>query len=222
MESGHSHIKGIIEALLFVSEKPVVLEQIKEAIEGIDTRDIRDLINQLQTEYKERNSGIHIVEIAGGYQMLTNSAYVMYIKKFYHSRHKEKLSKPALETLAIIAYKQPVTRLEVELIRGVNSDSVVVHLMDKGLIKISGRKDIPGRPYLYSTSKQFLEYFGLKTLVDLPRLEDFSSLQPSEDKSEQAEGNEGEPKPEQETVQAQSQQEQPQESVSQENVENPQ
>ena len=94
--------------------------------------------------------------------------------------------------------------------------------MDKGLIKISGRKDIPGRPYLYSTSKQFLEYFGLKTLVDLPKLEDFSSLQPSEDKSEQTEGNEGEPKREQETVQAQSQQEQPQESVSQENVENPQ
>ena len=172
-----NHIKGIIEAVLFTSEKPVVLEQIKEVVEGVDTRDIREIINILRNEYAERKSGISIVEIAGGYQMLTNSDYAMYIKKFYHSRHKEKLSKPALETLAIIAYKQPVTRLDIELIRGVNSDGVMVHLLDKGLVKIVGRKDVPGRPYMYGTSKEFLEYFGLKSLEDLPKLEDFSSLQ---------------------------------------------
>jgi len=175
--TSNNHIKGIIEAVLFTSEKPVVLEQIKEVVEGVDTRDIREIINVLKGEYVERKSGISIIEIAGGYQMLTNSDYAMYIKKFYHSRHKEKLSKPALETLAIIAYKQPVTRLDIELIRGVNSDGVMVHLLDKGLVKIVGRKDVPGRPYMYGTSKEFLEYFGLKSLEDLPKLEDFSSLQ---------------------------------------------
>ncbi len=184
-----NHVKGIVEALLFVSEKPVVLEQIREVIGEVDTQEIRAVINILQKEYLERKSGMHIVEIAGGYQMLTNSDYAMYVKKFYHSRHKEKLSKPALETLAIIAYKQPVSRLDVELIRGVNSDGVMLHLLDKVLIKIVGRKDVPGRPYLYGTTKQFLEYFGLKSLADLPKLEDFSSLQPSEsDMSEPRKG----------------------------------
>lgn len=199
-DSGHNHMKGIIESLLFISESPVVLEQIKDVIEGIDTQDIRILINQLQQEYKDRKSGISIVEIAGGYQMLTNPDYAMYIKKFYSSRHKERLSKPALETLAIIAYKQPVTRLDVELIRGVNADGVVTHLLERGLIKISGRKDIPGRPYLYGTTKQFLEYFGLKTLADLPKLEDFSSLQPVDEAVEQipeAPSNENENKDQQ-------------------------
>ncbi|MFH1360341.1 MAG: SMC-Scp complex subunit ScpB [Candidatus Omnitrophota bacterium] len=181
MDAAHNHIKGIIEALLFIGEKPVMLEQIKDVIEGVSTSDIRLLINDLQQEYKDRKSGISIVEIAGGYQMLTNPDYAMYIKKFYRTRHKERLSKPSLETMAIVAYKQPVTRLDIELIRGVNSDGVVNHLCEKGLIKIAGRKDIPGRPYLYGTTKQFLEYFGLKTLSDLPKLEDFSSLQPAQE-----------------------------------------
>lgn len=179
--SGGNYIKGIIETLLFISEKPVMLNQIKEVIEGVDTGEIRDIITSLQKEYEERKSGIVILEIAGGYQMLTNSDYAMYIRKFYRTRHKEKLSKPALETLAIIAYKQPVSRNDIEIIRGVNSDGVVTHLVEKGLIKIAGRKDIPGRPYIYGTTKQFLEYFGLRSLVDLPKLEDFSSLQPSEE-----------------------------------------
>jgi len=102
------------------------------------------------------------------------------VRDFYKTKHKEKLSKPALETLAIVAYKQPVSRAEIELIRGVNSDGVVVHLIEKELIKIVGRKDIPGRPFLYGTTKQFLEYFGLKSLDDLPKLEEFPDLQPSE------------------------------------------
>jgi segregation and condensation protein B len=187
----NNHIKGIIEAILFISEKPVVLEQIKEAVEGVDTRDIREIINILKSEYAQRKSGIAIVEIAGGFQMLTNSDYAMYIKKFYHSRHKEKLSKPALETLAIVAYKQPVTRLDIELIRGVNSDGVMIHLLDKGLVKIVGRKDVPGRPYMYGTTKEFLEYFGLKSLEDLPKLEDFSSLQAAA--QEKAEEKQDEP-----------------------------
>lgn len=176
--SQDNYLKGILEALLFVSEKPVTLEQIKEVIGTIETLQIRQGMNALQQEYTQRKSGLSIVEIAGGYQMLTNPGYALYVKRFYHSRHKEKLSKPALETLAIVAYKQPVTRLDVELIRGVNSDGVMDHLLEKGLIKITGRKDVPGRPYLYGTTKEFLEYFGLKSLTDLPKLEDFTSLQP--------------------------------------------
>lgn len=179
------NIKGIIEVLLFISEKPVMLEQIKDVLGEISTRDIRDIILELQKEYEERKSGMIIVEIAGGYQMLSNPEYASAIRKFYKTRHKEKLSRPALETLAIIAYKQPVSRSDIELIRGVNSDGVTAHLFNKGLIKIAGRKDIPGRPYLYGTTKEFLEYFGLKSLEDLPKLEDFTSLQPAADQEGQ-------------------------------------
>ncbi len=176
-ESNTSYIRSIVEAVLFTTEKPVMLDQIKDIIDGAQTAEIRDVIETMKKEFSQQKRGFLIVEIAGGYQILTNPDFAMYVKKFYRTKHKEKLSKPALETLAIIAYKQPVSRLDIELIRGVNSDGVVVHLLSKELIKIAGRKDVPGRPYLYGTTRQFLEYFGLKSLEDLPKLEDFSSLQ---------------------------------------------
>lgn len=169
-------LKSVIEALLFISEKPLVLEQVKEVLEGLDTMAIRDLILQLKSEYEQRNSGIRIAEIAGGFQMLTSENYADYIKKFYKLRHKERLSGPSLETLAVIAYKQPVTRMEIESIRGVNVDGVINTLQEKGLIRIAGRKDVLGRPFVYGTTRQFLEYFGLKSLDELPKMEDFSSL----------------------------------------------
>jgi segregation and condensation protein B len=132
--------------------------------------------------------GISVVEIANGYQMLSSPDCAGYIREFYKTRHKEKLTKPSLETLAIIAYKQPVSRTDVEMIRGVNSDGVVMHLLNKGLIKITGRKEVPGRPYVYGTTQQFLEYFGLRSIEDLPKLEDFPALmaqaQASESKEE--------------------------------------
>ena len=117
-----------------------------------------------------------VVEIAGGWQMLSNSHVAAYIRAFYKTKTKEKLSRPALESLAIIAYKQPVGRAEVEVIRGVNSDGTIAHLLNKGLIKIIGRKEVPGRPFLYGTTKEFLEYFGLKSLEDLPKIEEFNQL----------------------------------------------
>ena len=177
-QSSLEHVKGVIEALLFVNEKPVVFQQIKEILEGVSANEIKAAVAGLQRDYENRKSGIAIVEIAEGYQMLSNSAYASYIRSFYKTRHKEKLSKPALETLAIIAYKQPVTRNDIELIRGVNSDGVMVHLLSKELIKAVGRKDVAGRPYLYGTTKLFLEYFGLKSLTDMPRLESIAALQP--------------------------------------------
>jgi segregation and condensation protein B len=171
------HVKGVVEALLFVNEKPVTLQQMKGVIDGVDANDIKSVIKMIQDEMEERKSGMLIVEVAGGYQMVSNSLYASYVRDFYKTKHKEKLSKPALETVAIVAYKQPVTRLEIEMIRGVNSDGVVAHLISKELIKIVGRKDVPGKPYLYGTTKQFQEYFGLKSLSDLPKLEDFPRLE---------------------------------------------
>jgi len=176
--AGINHMKSIVEALLLISDKPLMLDQIKEVLEGVSTQEIRDIILVLKKEYEDRGSGIVILEIAGGYQMFTSPQYAMYIRKFYQTKHKERLSKPSLETLAIIAYKQPVCRQDIEVIRGVNSDGVIDHLLDKNLIKIVGRKEVPGRPYLYGTTKEFLEYFGLRALADLPKLEDFASLEP--------------------------------------------
>jgi segregation and condensation protein B len=179
-QSQIEHIKGAVESLLFVSDKPVTAEQLKEALETVPVQDVREAVKQLQREYRERQCGMVIAEIAGGYQMLSNSIYAEYIRNFYKTRQKEKLSRPALETLAIVAYKQPVTRADIEEIRGVNSDGVMSHLLEKGLIALAGRKEVPGRPYLHATTKQFLEYFGLKSLKDLPKLEDFPALQPAE------------------------------------------
>ncbi len=172
------HFKGIIEAILFVNERPVTLNQFRDVLEGVSGADIKTALASLTQDYENRQSGIKVVEIAGGYQMFSNPKYASYIRAFYKTKHKEKLSKPALETLAIIAYKQPVTRTDIELVRGVNSDGVVNHLQNKELVKIVGRKDIPGKPYLYGTTKQFMEYFGLKSLEDLPTLAEFPDLKP--------------------------------------------
>ena len=175
--SSIEHLEGTIEALLFVSEKPVTLEQFQDILETVSSVEIKEAVDNLQKEYTHKNRGMVIAEIAGGYQMLSSPHYALAIRRFYKTTHKEKLSKPALETLAIIAYKQPVARMDIELIRGVNSDGVMAHLLLKGLIKIAGRKEVPGRPFIYGTTQQFLEYFGLKSLEDLPKLEEFPSLQ---------------------------------------------
>ncbi len=182
------YIQGVVEALLFVNERPITVDQIKRVLETVTPTEIKNAIEALNNEYRSRSGGITIQEIAGGYQMLSNPEYVTYIRNFYKTKHKEKLSKPALETLAIIAYKQPVTRADVEVIRGVNSDGVVAHLLEKELIKLGGRKEVPGRPFLYETTKQFLEYFGLKSLEVLPNLEELIALQA---KSEEASASDG-------------------------------
>src|SRR5271167_34070 len=176
MDEQIQNYKSAIEALLFVSEKPVVLDQLKEVFPELKPSQIHDLIKQIQEEYVNRGAGMVVVEIAGGFQMLSDSHAASYIREFYKTKTKEKLSRPALESLAIIAYKQPVGRAEVEVIRGVNSDGTIAHLLNKGLIKITGRKEVPGRPFLYGTTKEFLEYFGLKTLEDLPKIAEFNQL----------------------------------------------
>ena len=178
-------IKSAVEAILFISEKPVTVEQLKDVLETVGAAEIKQALQDLMKEYEDNRRGMTLVEIAEGYQMLSSPHYVSYIRNFFKTRVKEKLSRPALETLAIIAYKQPVSRADIEVIRGVNSDGVVVHLLTKALTKIVGRKDVPGRPYLYGTTKLFLEYFGLKALDDLPKLEEVTALlKTSEEKAE--------------------------------------
>ena len=172
--------KSGIEALLFVSDKPVVLDQFKTVFPELKPAEIIGLIKELQEEYVNRQAGMVIVDIAGGWQMLSNSNAAGYIREFYKTKSKEKLSRAALELLAIVAYKQPVSRGELEIIRGVNCDGPVAHLLNKGLIEIVGRREVAGRPFIYGTTKAFLEYFGLKSLEDLPKLEQLAQLAPTE------------------------------------------
>jgi segregation and condensation protein B len=166
-------IKGAIESIIFISEGPIQVAEIQNIIEGLDTETVKSIVEELKNEYEQRNSGIKIVEVAGGYQMVTSPHYAQFIKKFYKLKHAEKLTMPSLESLSIIAYKQPVTKVEIESIRGVNVDGVIKNLMEKGLIRIVGRKEVIGRPFVYGTTRNFLEYFGLNSLEELPDIEEF-------------------------------------------------
>jgi segregation and condensation protein B len=163
--------KAAFEALLFLSGEVMTLSVIKD-VTGLPEQEIKALMTALIEEYRERNSGLFIVEIANGYQMGTNPACAEWVKKYRATHVSSKLSMPALETLAIVAYKQPLIKAEIEQIRGVNSDSAIRTLYEKRLIKIMGRKEAPGRPFLYGTTREFLQYFGLKDLTELPTLKE--------------------------------------------------
>lgn len=176
-------IKSIAESLLFVNEKPIEIDELSEVL-SVDKKTIEEALEELVADYANDSSGIAIVKVAGGFQMCSSPANEMWIKKMYRERGKQKLSVASLETLAIISYKQPITRMEIESIRGVNIDGVMKHLTDLGLIKIEGRKEVPGRPFLYVTTRKFLEYFGLNTLKDLPKLEEFMTLASKEEIAE--------------------------------------
>ena len=164
---------SVLETILFLSGELVTCSTLKDVLE-LSESEIRSLMEVLISEYRERNSGLLVIEIANGYQMVTNPLYAEWIMKFKKMRMSSKLSMPALETLAIIAYKQPIIRAEIETIRGVNSDSAIKTLLEKRLIKIMGRQEVPGRPFLYGTTREFLQYFGLKDLTELPTLKDLS------------------------------------------------
>ena len=171
-----NNLKSLIEALIFVSGKPIGLEQIKKVIAGTETVSLRKIIEELSQEYESGGRGMRIVEVAGGFQMITANNYAVFLKKLFKDRSPEKLSKPSLESLAIIAYKQPLTRSEIESLRNVNVDGVMKSLLEKNLIRICGRKKIPGRPFVYGTTREFLEHFGLKSLEDLPKIEEFAAM----------------------------------------------
>lgn len=162
--------KKIIEALLFASDRPVGPEQIKDVVGEIEGSSVKSAMDELSSEYKATGRSFAIVEIAGGYQLATDPMYAPYLKKLYKTRQQDRLSQPALETLAVVAYKQPVTRADIEFVRGVNVDGVIKTLLERGLVKMVGRKDVLGRPILYGTTREFLQYFGLSSLNELPPL----------------------------------------------------
>lgn len=168
-------VKSIIEALLFVAGEPVTLDTLRKIVE-VDKyntdRILRDIIN----DYSINNSGLLILEVAGGFQMVTNPASSPWIKKLLSTSMPKRLTQSSLETIAIIAYRQPIIKAEIESIRGVNSDGVVKTLLDRRLVKILGRKEAPGRPLMYGTTQEFLQYFGLKDLAELPTLKEFEEM----------------------------------------------
>ena len=185
-------LKGIIEALLFVSREPLLLDKVTTVLAGPPKVSIYNAMKALQQDYDQDGRGLQIVELAGGYAMVTRADCAPWITKLNKVKASVKVSRSALETLAIIAYKQPAMRAEIEQIRGVETSSVLRTLLDQKLIRIVGRKDIPGRPILYGTSKTFLQKFGLRDLRDLPPLRDFAALgqgEPPELFAEDADGS---------------------------------
>ncbi|MFA5038721.1 MAG: SMC-Scp complex subunit ScpB [Candidatus Omnitrophota bacterium] len=167
-------IKSAIESLIFVNNKPLLLDDIKKVFPDLEAAQIRELTETIKKDYEGRGSGVRIIEIAGGFLMATAPENASVIKEFYKIKHTEKLTGPSLETLAIVAYKQPVTRIDIEAVRGVNCDGVVRSLLEKNLIRIVGRKEVIGRPFVYGTTHFFLDYFGLKSLSELPKIEEFA------------------------------------------------
>lgn len=172
----YQEAKSVLEALLFISGEPVSLDTLKNILE-IDKKEIERLAEELMNEYRSRNTGLLIVEVAGGFQMATKPVCAPWIKKLLSITMPTRLSQQSLETLSIIAYKQPAIKAEIDSIRGVNSEGPLRTLLERRLIKILGRKEAPGRPLMYGTTREFLEYFGLKNLLELPTLKEFQEVE---------------------------------------------
>ena len=170
-------IKNILESLLFAADEPLTIDRLKTIVTGAESQELREALKELAADYEARQGGFFLKEVAGGYQIRTRPEYKEYIKRLLQPR-PQRLSKAALETLAIIAYKQPVIRSDVEHIRGVDCGGVLRVLLERKFIRVLGRKEIPGRPLIYATTKRFLEVFDLKNLKDLPtpkEIEEFGS-----------------------------------------------
>lgn len=181
-----AELKDILEALIFVHRGVLDLKTMAAVLkDDFSADEIRAALAELRTDFEGRGGVIRLLEVAEGFQLATCEDVAEWIQKMDHYQHHRHLSKPALETLAIVAYRQPVTRQEIEGIRGVNVDRIVRNLVDKKLIRVMGRKDLPGKPLVYGTTREFLEYFGLKNLADLPTLEEFSDAE-VQDESEDA------------------------------------
>ena len=174
-------LKGAIEALLFISGSPLSVDRLKGIFEEATKQQIQAQLTALREEYESRDTCLLLAEVAGGYQMVTRPEYSGWIRKFKSVKASTKLSRPALETMAIIAYRQPITRMEVEAIRGVNIGGIIRNLMERRLVKIVGKKDVPGKPMMYGTTTEFLQYFGLKGLSSLPTLKEFKELEAGEE-----------------------------------------
>jgi len=168
-------IKSIIEALILASENPVSVDKIADVIGSTDKNEIACQLSEIVNEYREKNGGICLQEVAGGFQFRTRSDLAPWIKKLKGLRSR--LTSTSLETLAVIAYRQPVMKSEIDRIRGVDAGGAIKKLLEKKLIRIMGRKDVPGKPMIYGTTKKFLEVYNLQDLSDLPTLQELKELQ---------------------------------------------
>lgn len=181
-------LKSIIESLIFVSEYPLGIDSIQGVLENVDKMAIQRCLDELVEEYRQLDRSYQLVKVAEGFQFRTKPEYAQWIQKLKKTRGI-RLTKAALETLAIIAYKQPIIRAEIEAIRGVDSGWVLRALLEKRLIRMMGRKAMPGRPIVYGTSKYFLEFFGLENISSLPTLreiQDLGEVEPEEAHSREA------------------------------------
>ncbi|SEA65752.1 condensin subunit ScpB [Desulfuromusa kysingii] len=170
------NLRRLVEALIFAADAPLSVDRLSVILEQPKSV-LRPIIVELQQHYTSAAHGFYLAEVAGGYQFRTCAEFAPSLRKLNRSR-ASRFSRAALETLAIVAYRQPATRAEIEYLRGVDSGGVMKTLLDKNLLRILGKKDIPGRPLIYGTSRQFLELFGLRDLNDLPTLKEFSALAP--------------------------------------------
>ena len=164
----------VIEAIVFASPEPITLKAILKLLDGEPKEQVDAAIAELKRRYEDRPGGLQFVEIANGYQIVTRPELHEWVRRMFHERTTQRLSVQALETLAVIAYKQPITAAEITEIRGVNTSGVLGTLLERGLAKISGRKQVVGRPFLYATTRDFLDRFGLRDLNDLPNVEDMA------------------------------------------------
>jgi segregation and condensation protein B len=166
-------LKPIIEALIFASPEPLTRKSLFKLLDSEPREDVEAALAGLAQDYN-RPGGLQLIEVAGGFQIVTRPELHEWVRRLFHERSTQRLSVQALETLAVIAYKQPITALEVAEIRGVNTAGVLATLLERRLIKIAGRKPVVGRPFLYATTREFLIRFGLKDIADLPRIEDMA------------------------------------------------
>ena len=168
-----AEVKAIVEALIFASPEPITPKRLCRLLSEEPKEDVLAAVESLKADYENR-PGLQLVEVAGGYQIVTRSELNDWVRRLFHEVSTSKLTVAGLETLAVIAYKQPITALEIGEIRGVNTSGVLSTLLERHLIKIAGRKNVVGRPFVYATTKEFLIRFGLKDLADLPRIEDMA------------------------------------------------
>lgn len=171
-----SEAKRVIEAVLFTASKPMSVNEIRKILKSFTAKQLEELIEQLKSEYETEGRSFRINQVAGGYEISTEVKYAPWIMKLELQKKAKQATQSALETLAILAYKQPMTRAEIEDLRGVDVSGVISTLLERNLIKVVGRKEVPGRPFLYGTTDKFLEHFGLKSIGELPDITEIKKL----------------------------------------------
>ncbi len=169
----NTELKSVLETLLFITDRPLPIGQLCKVLGESDAGRIGSMIDELKSDYASRSASVQILEIAEGFQMATRPEHAAFVRKLYADKMTLKLSSAALETLSIIAYKQPLTRAEIEQIRGVEVIAALETLLEKRLVRVVGRKETVGRPLLYGTTPEFLRHFGLKSLSEMPPIESF-------------------------------------------------